>query len=198
LREAEELLTGQGRRTPEAKELLAPAEALLEDVPFWLDASEGLAAFLAPGFFRFYRVPLLLDDRVVVADHFHVKPILPMVTGEGRFYVLILSHKALRLLEGTPDTIQEIDLRKVPINVAEAYAYGDEPPRREAVATGTRPNWPPAVFETDGIAENTTRDDLLEYFHRVDCGLRELFSDEQTPLVLAGHRRRSGSLPAGQ
>src|SRR5205085_384767 len=79
-----------------------------------------------------------------------------------------------------------IDLRKVPVHVAEAFAYGDEPPRREAVATGTRPSRPPAAFETAGLALNPTREGLQEYLHQVDRGLRELLRDEEAPLVLAG------------
>src|SRR5437870_13633150 len=72
LREAEELLTGEGRRTPEVRELLSPARALLDEVPFWQNVSDGLAAFLAPGLFRPYRLPLAFDDQVVAAAHFHV------------------------------------------------------------------------------------------------------------------------------
>src|SRR5436305_1698917 len=76
--------------------------------------------------------------------------------------------------------------RGVAINVAEAFAYGDEPPRREAVATGTRPSRPRATFETAGLALNPTREGRTEYLHQVDRGLRELLGDEEAPLVLAG------------
>jgi hypothetical protein len=183
---AQELLTGQGRRTPDAKDLLAPARALLEDVPFWLNVSDGLAVFIAPGFFRAYRVPLPLDDQVVAADRFHIKPLVPLLSGEGLFYVLALSPSGLRLLQGTRDTVHEIDLHKVPLNVAEAFAYGDEPPRPKQGAAGSRPISPPPMFDTAGIAANPTRATLLEYFHRVDRGLRELLGNEGAPLVLAG------------
>jgi hypothetical protein len=184
--QAEELLTAQGRRTSEAKDLLLPARQMHEDAPYWANVSDGLAIFLAQGFVRSYRVPLALTDQVVAGNHFHIKPLLPLLNGEGRFHVLVLRPNGIRLLEGTPDTVREIDLRKVPINVAEAFAYGDEPPRREAVATGTRPSRPPAVFKTTGLAGNQTRQQMLEYLHQVDCGLRELLAEDKTPLVPAG------------
>src|SRR5579885_2919292 len=57
LREAEQLLTGRGMRGSDAKHLLQPALDLLDDAQFWLDVSDGLAAFLAPEMFRSYRVP---------------------------------------------------------------------------------------------------------------------------------------------
>jgi hypothetical protein len=182
---AEEFLTAWGRR-PEAQALLGPAQDLLNDLPFWQSAGQGLAVFLAPGVFRAYRLPLAFDDRVVVAERFHVKPLLPLLGGEGRFYVLALDRAALRLLQATPDTVQEIDLRKAPANVAEAFAYGGEAPRREAVATVSGPGRPQPAFDTAGIAANSTRDGLLKYFHQVDRGLRELLRDEEAPLVLAG------------
>ncbi len=184
--QAEELLVAQGRRTPEAKDLLSPAREMYENAPYWTNVSNGLAAFLAPGFSRSYRVPLALTEQVVAGNHFHIKPLLPLLSGEGRFHVLVLRPTGLRLLEGTPNTVREMDLRKVPINVAEAFAYGDEPARREAVATGTRPSRPPAVFETGGLAGNVSRKQMMEYLHQVDCGLRELLAKEETPLVAAG------------
>ncbi len=184
--QAEKLLTAQGRRSPEVKDLLAPARRLHEDDSYWADVSDGLAVFVAPGLLQAYRVPLALDNQVVAANHFHIKPLLPLLTGEGRFYVLVLRPTGLRLLEGTPDTVREIDLQKLPINVVEAFAYGDEPPRREPVATGTRPSRPPAFFETAGLAGNKTREEKLEYLHRVDHALRELLRQDETPLVPAG------------
>src|SRR5438105_6031706 len=106
---AEELLMERGPRS-KAQTLLGPARDLLDDVQFWHNVSDGLAAFLEPGKFRAYRVPLALDDRVVIAARFHVKPLVPLLSGEGRFYVLALSASGLRLLQATPDTVQEIDL----------------------------------------------------------------------------------------
>src|SRR5205085_10837355 len=90
LRKAEELLNARNRHA-ETKDLLGPAHDLLTDIPFWQNVSNGLAVFLAPGVFRAYRVPLVLDDLVVVAEHFQIKPLLPLLNNEGRFYILALS-----------------------------------------------------------------------------------------------------------
>src|SRR5262245_6125038 len=120
VREAEECLTAAGSRTSEARDLLRPAQELLHDVPFWLNVSEGLAAFLSPEIVRFYRLPLTFDDQVIVTDHFQVKPLLPLLTDDGRFYVLALSQKSVRLLLGTRQTIGEVALQGVPTSFDEA------------------------------------------------------------------------------
>ena len=77
LREAEEQLLAKEFRTPEAEELLGPAWELLDDSVFWRHQSDGLAVLLSPGVFRHYRLPLNFEDLVVVADRYHLKPLLP-------------------------------------------------------------------------------------------------------------------------
>ena len=41
------------------------------------------------------------DELVVVSDNFHVKPLMPLLTGDNLFYVLALSQKEVRLIECT-------------------------------------------------------------------------------------------------
>ena len=50
LREAEQRLVELEIRPVEARELLAPAAALLDDADFWQHQSNGLALFMAEGF----------------------------------------------------------------------------------------------------------------------------------------------------
>src|SRR5579883_178210 len=68
LAEAEERLVQTGWRAADARELLSPGRRLLEDSTFWKHQADGLAAFLAPGFQRLFRLPLTLEDRVAVAN----------------------------------------------------------------------------------------------------------------------------------
>src|SRR5947199_3130925 len=87
IREAEKYLKGQGEHAPDARDVLGPARALLDDAPFWLHVSAGLAAYFAPGTARTFRLPMAFDDRAVVGNHFHVKPLVPLLSDDGRFYV---------------------------------------------------------------------------------------------------------------
>lgn len=123
--EGQVLAAGAGARAAEASAMLAPAFELLEDTDFCLHQQEGLAVFAAVGFFRRYRVPSRLDEMVVVSHRFHVKPLVPLVTGDSTFFLLALSQNQVRLFEGTRDTISEIDLEGVPPSLAEALKYDD-------------------------------------------------------------------------
>jgi len=190
LGEAEEALTLSGLRTPEAQELLEPAEKLLQDGLFWQRQSDGLALFLSPEAFRSYCLPFDFDELVVVTDRFHVKPLLPLLSGGGQFYVLALSQNEVRLLQGTRYSVSEVDLEGMPESLAEALRYED-PEKRLQFHTSTRTpggkGERPAIFHGHGVASaDDPKDYILRYFHRVDEGLRDLLHDETAPLVLAG------------
>jgi hypothetical protein len=76
LRQAEDRLAAIGQRTGEAKDFLRPARELLDNTAFWLNVSQGLAAFLSPEMDRLYRLPIVFTEQVVVAEHWHIKPLL--------------------------------------------------------------------------------------------------------------------------
>src|SRR6266540_3359133 len=88
LHKAEQRLTAAGLRASEAQALLAPGRHLLEDTAFWKHQCDGLAAFLAPDFLRLYRLPLAFEELIATDGRFHLKPLLPLLSGDGRFFVL--------------------------------------------------------------------------------------------------------------
>ncbi|MGE3821374.1 MAG: hypothetical protein AB7I30_18340 [Isosphaeraceae bacterium] len=188
LREAEDHLKTQGARTPDVRELLEPAQRLYEDSGFWSNQGDGLAVFLAPGFAAHYRLPLAFSDLVVVSDRFHVKPLLPLFTGDGRFHVLAISQDSVRLLEGTRDSVSEVDLADVPRSLDEALKY-DDPERQLQFHSPTpeRSGGHAPMFHGHGQAHGEDpKDRLSRYFHKVDRGLRQRLGNERIPLVLAG------------
>jgi hypothetical protein len=122
LASAEERLRDEGLRRPEAKELVAPAEKLLADSLYWQHQSDGLALFVAEGSLRDYRLPFSFEELVVAADRYHLKPLLRLLSGDGRFYVLAISQDEVRLLQGTRYSVGEVDLDGVPQGLEELLA----------------------------------------------------------------------------
>jgi len=182
--DAEEQLVALGRRGPEAKDLLQPARALLDDAPFWLNVSNGLAGFFSPETVSCYRLPLPFGDQAVVADGFHVKPLLPLLSGSGRFYVLSLGPKGVRLFLGTQRTVQEIDLEHLPANLDQAPRWVDGG-WRVAPAPGT-PGGGAALIPGPGVLQAGSKEERLRYFHQVDGGLKRLLQVDQAPLLVGG------------
>ncbi|MBI5252699.1 MAG: hypothetical protein HY912_24655, partial [Desulfomonile tiedjei] len=101
LKGAEEKLVQKGMRSASAKALLRPAQDLVSDTRFWSHQSDGLAIFVSPERFILHGAPFDFDELVVVSDRFHTKPLLPLLSGDGLFYVLALSQNQVRLLQGT-------------------------------------------------------------------------------------------------
>ncbi len=182
---AEKLLSARGMRTPAAKELLAPARQLLEDATFWNNQGDGLACFLSSRFLRLYRLPRTFADLVVVGKRFQITPLLSLFTG-ARFYVLALSQNGVRLLQGTPQTVSEVDLKGVPRNLAEALLAhdSDEPLTFHSRPVGGIGSWG-AIFSGHGVGIDDEKDDLLRYFQKIDRGLHPILRQERAPLVLA-------------
>ena len=101
LRQAEKNLSTQGVSRRAVQKMLAPAILLLQDAYFWQHQSDGLAIFLSSNKIRRYRLPLNFEELMVVDDHLYIKPLLPLFTGDGQFYILALSQNKVRLLNGT-------------------------------------------------------------------------------------------------
>jgi hypothetical protein len=188
LAKAEDQLKGQGMRTPDVRALLQPGHALLGNSAFWRHQSDGLALFLAPDESHILRLPLRFRELVVVGEFWHVKPLLPLFAGDGRFYVLALSQNAVRLLEGTRYSIAELVLDNVPTSLAEALRF-DDPESQLQFHTGSGPpgaGMRRAIFHGHGVGKDDEKSDLLRYFHQIDRGLQEILRNERAPLVLAG------------
>ncbi len=185
LGQAQERLVAHGLRPPAAGEFLAPLRSLLEDVAFWRNQSDGLAVFLAGDFQRVYRLPWAFPEQLEVGGLFLVAPLIPLLTGDGRFYVLALSRNGARLFQGSRFTVSPVDLKGVPHNLAEALRTHD---RDEVLTFHGRPTsggtWG-AIFGGHGVGIDDKKDDLLHYFKEIDRGLHEVLREEQAPLVLA-------------
>jgi hypothetical protein len=191
LRQAEEQLLANGLRPQEVQDLVRPVPQLLANHVFWQRQSHGLALFLAPQIFRAYSVPLPLDELVVVARRFHSKPLLPLVSGDGHFFVLALSQKEIRLLRGTRYSVSAVELPGVPQGVAEALRYDDiEKKGHHYPGSQGRPAGGVSPLAGHGVgiddATHEPNDAILRYFQQVDTGLRAYLRNEHAPLVLAG------------
>ncbi|MBN1310212.1 MAG: hypothetical protein JXB30_02255 [Anaerolineae bacterium] len=188
LREAEQALLARGLRTPDAKEFLEPIEDLLPDSSFWRVQSVGLAIFRSPDFFRSYRLHHDFAELVNIGERFSIKPLLPLLSGDGRFYILALSQKIVRLMKGTRQHITEVDLKNIPTSLNEALKE-EVVEKQVQFRTGTGRlgskgrGTAPAI---GGGAEEEDKERILRYFRQVEKGLQDMLRNEHAPLVLAG------------
>ncbi len=166
------LVEVQGLRRPDAEALLLPIDELLEDAGFWPYLSDGLAIFLAPDAHYAFRLAEPFAPRLVVDTRFVVKPLLPLLSGDGVYYVLAISRNELRLLEGTRQGVKEIEVDEMPANMARALTRrgreGERPPNKQ---------W-------QGNEGQKTL--YRKFFLQIDRVLRPFYGGRSEPVVIAG------------
>lgn len=185
LRQADKQLHELGVRGPEAKDLLSQAEELVRDTFFWRKQTDGLALFISPEVFRTYQLPLDLNELVVVANRFHLKPLLRLFSVDGKFFILALSQKDVRLFQCTRYDISEVSLEGIPKSLEEALQYDLSTKQRfHARMPGSSGN-ADSMFHGHGSGTDDSKTDILHYFIKVNAGVHSFLKDSQVPLILA-------------
>ncbi|MEW6299284.1 MAG: hypothetical protein AB1671_16345 [Thermodesulfobacteriota bacterium] len=165
--------------------LLAPLRALLQE-DFWQRQLDGLAVFRATDLTVHYRIPMRFPERAVVADSFHLAPLVQFLQSNRYFYVLALSQQSVEFYQGTPYSLGRVDLPALPTSLVEELGIE----QREAflnlhAATAGRGG---AIFHGHGVPPTENKKaELARFFRAVDDALwQDVLREERAPLVLAG------------
>jgi hypothetical protein len=189
LRRAEERLVAVGYAEAERQILLAPVAALLAAADFWQHQPAGLAVFRSPTSWQVLSLSRPVPEQMMLGNTFYLTPVLPLVDGDGPFFLLALSQNEVRFFQGSREHLRAVDVPPtVPPNLAEVARFVDaerqpgyhtDTPRQ---GSGRRS----AVFFGHGGASDYDDDVLRPYCQQIDHGLRPLLGNGPTPLVLAG------------
>lgn len=177
-------LIERGLRRPDAEAIVAPVRTLMKDDEFWRRRSDGLACFCAADLFQVYRVPMRLEEELFVDNRFHLKPLAPLLHANARFYILALSQEDARLFESTRYTTSELALPEIAL----AELDGAEQPHQyhsHQAPTQGKGGTTEAIHHGHGGADDRTKVDALQFFHRVDRAVTDVLGDDKAPLVLA-------------
>lgn len=165
-------LLERGLRRPDVETILLPVDELLEDAALWPYLSDGLAVFCSPDCHAAFRIPVSPSPMLQLGDRFILKPLLPLLTEDGVFYVMAISRNEVRLFEGTRYHVSQIHLDELPANMSEALRLEGREPNRA----------PQRLWQGDEGQKGLYR----KYFLHIDRVLRPLYGDASGPLVLAG------------
>jgi len=189
MKQAENTLQEKGFQEAEINNLLKPANDLLNDSYFWSYQSDGLAVFLSPEDFHYYRLPLSFDEHAIVTNRFFIKPLIPLMAGEVRYYVLALNLNEIKLYQGSDFSLNEIRSDDIPKSIEEILKY-DDPEKQLQFHTGTgaQKGRRAAMFHGQGVGKNDTlkKNSILRFFQAVDKGVMSELAGENSPLVLVG------------
>ncbi len=182
LRQAEERLQDTGMRKPEAEVFLAPLKEMLESFPFREYQGGGIAVFLSPGKSRYSRFPVNFEERLFVAGRFHIKPLIPIITDNGKYYLLTLSQNRPRLFVGTRYSINQVSVKGMPAGIDDILKYYEE---EQQIQQHTISGGAGAVFHGQDTFKENEKKIIREYFRRINDSIRNETAGEKIPLVIA-------------
>jgi Bacterial archaeo-eukaryotic release factor family 3 len=174
----------QRHGSPDATALLEPFHALARDGGFWKHTQSGVAVLAAPGFFRVYPLLRTVPERAVVAESFHVKPLLRIVQSADAYHVLTLNRREMRLFEGNRDALEEIDVVPGARTITEALGDQLTEPHLTVAAYGGAGGV--AQRHGHGSKNDEVDVDTERYFRAVDRSILQQYSRPSgLPLILA-------------
>lgn len=194
LQKIETALQDKYLKAGQINEILKPARELLEDKDFWKHQNLGLAVFMSHGEFTYYRLPIELEETHYISNRYYIKPLLPLFSVDGSFYILSLDLNECKLYMASRYTVSEIPLpEKTRKSLSEEMQW-DDPEKSLQFHTGTSAGNTvggsrSAIFHgqgSGGIDEKIRKEKILEFFHTLNKGVFEKIGGQSIPLVLAG------------
>ena len=167
----------------DVKKLMRPFLEILDDDKFWNNRKEGIAVFGSPDFSVAYHLERKVPEIAIVAESFHLKPLLRIVQTLESYHVLGVNRERVALYGGDRDGLTEIDLP-------------DDFPKTIQDALGEDVSEKAQTVESSGGAarvhgHSTTQAEIAKdtekFFRVVDQAVHERYSKPSNmPLILAG------------
>ncbi len=182
--EIKKQLEKKGVSSEKIKNIGKPIEELLQDQDFWRHQSDGLAVFSAEGFFDKYTLPINFEEYHYISREFYIKPLVPILNEDGRFYLLSLQLEDVALYESTQHSIGLVYVEDlIPTRLQERVGFDfkekalqQRPQQQSEGNTG---------YHGHGGADNNKKSEIFRYFRAIDEGLGTVLHNKKSPLVIA-------------
>jgi hypothetical protein len=184
MRSIEELLR-QKYTNREMRPLIEPFQVLADDHNFWNHTLDGLAILGAAGFFRVYLLQRPVPELVIVADSFHIKPLMRILQSADRYQVLGLNRREINLFEGNRDLLDEIEPAEgVPRTITDVL--GEKLTESPTVTAFSPSAGGPAIRHGYGSKQDEVDIETERFFRAIDRAVFEHHSRPSgLPLILA-------------
>ena len=195
LSDAAKRLAAAGRRAPEVDALLTPARRLVDDEEFWRYQGQGLAVFVGPGFDRVHKLPIAVPEELAIANHFCIKPLLPLIDPAGSFCVLALSAGRTRLYQGSRWTFAEVTGLDLPQGLAEIWGETEYQEAHKAAPSGRPQRGPAGLAKAQALGdapEELHKTQLTELLRRVAAAVEPIIRRQPAPVILAAEPKIQG------
>lgn len=171
--------------------IMEPFYALAEDRIFWNHTYDGLAILSAEGKCIIYNLQRPVKELTVVADSFHIKPLIRIFQSADRYHLLGLNRNEFTLYEGNRYGFEEVELEPgIPRTAKEVLG---EDYTKSSVTTGTFGSTGSGIFHGHGSRKEEIDKDTEKFFRFVDRFILENYSRPMgLPLILVSLTEHHG------
>lgn len=158
--------------------IMKPIREIAADNLFWNQSKEGLAVLANEDKCLVYRISYSVNERAIVADSFHIKPLIRAFQSADRYQVLALNRTSFKLYAGNRYGFEEIEIPEdTPTTLKEVLG---EDLTNPGLASGRSP-----VLHGLNSKQEEVEKDTERYFRYVDKFVMENYSNKtKLPLVL--------------
>ncbi|MDX5347393.1 MAG: hypothetical protein LPK19_09105, partial [Hymenobacteraceae bacterium] len=175
IKEAEALLQRHDLTEAEAEAMMKPAHDLQADSGFWRHQGEGLAVFITKSFTRHYTLPIAVKENVYVLDNFYLTPLVPMLSQNGRFFILSLNRDKVCFYEATVERIRAIDVKSfVPETMNKALKFDLKGNDQDFTHSTTTVNGTNIVHGPGATKGDEEHERVREFMLEIDNGLQKI------------------------
>ncbi|MDB5011592.1 MAG: hypothetical protein JWQ06_2381, partial [Mucilaginibacter sp.] len=166
--------------------LLKPGFELYNNEVFWNNQLDGLAVFIADDFFKTVKLPFIVKEEFYVNSSFLVSPLLPAITNNEEFYLLVLSKHDAKFYQGNAFGLQYMEVEGLP-NGIEDVVHFEEKEGKQLHRRGSGNASESGASLHGHESQLDDKVNLTLYFQEVDRTLfAEVLHDKHIPLLLAG------------
>ncbi|GAB1403747.1 hypothetical protein MASR1M74_09250 [Lentimicrobium sp.] len=185
LKEIKSKLAGKGLNAAEVPNLVKPVEQLIDNSSFWREQSDGLAIFIADSFVKVYTLPVYFKEFNYVSDEFYLKPLMPLFTDDGDFYLLMLERSNVKLYACTRHSFTEIKIDDLIPETKQdrvGYDYEQKNLQFRTISAGH------ALYHGQEAATGKRKNEIKKYLRAINDGLDTLLKEEKRPMLIAAQR----------
>jgi len=167
-----------------------PLDPILDPLRELVKNAEGLTGgsdsvvFASPGLFRHFSLGAPTMERLVVASHPHITPILSGLIPQREFYILAITKKLLRLGRWRDGQCAEVSLPPGISNNFENTLLSETPDHDLQGHSASSSSQAGTTRFGTGAERDEVHDRLRQYFQSVDRDLTDILNG--APLVLVG------------
>jgi hypothetical protein len=186
LQKVEKKLIEKGTDETTIKSMLKPGYDLLRDDAFWRSLNNGLAVYIADGYFKYIKLGAPLIEHLHVNDSFYVGPLVPFMVKPTYFYVLDIAKRDPRFYRADAFGIEHLAVEEMPSGMEDVIHF-EEKEGDTLFRTGGRGGTGGANFHGIGGGRPEHKDNIAQYLQEVDNTIWEShLHGENAPLLISG------------